>query len=291
MQQHCDRCLCTGRFFVGIERRITPIAMVLVLALAAYPAGLCAMSNPSASPASPPATHSSSPHVSPASLSFPAITVGTTSTLQYPKVTNSGSSALNFGNITISGPFAFGGMGSCETTLAPGASCTLSVEFWPTAAGAAAGAVTITDNFGTQTLPLSGSGIADSSAAGVSVPPASASSPSGVSLSPASLSFGARTVGTTSDLQPFKVTNSGSSALNFSNITMSGPFAFGGGCKISLAPGTSCTLRVQFMPTAVGAASGAVTLTDNAGTQTLLLSGSGIALSKGSPTSNGSSGN
>jgi hypothetical protein len=98
-------------------------------------------------------------------------------------------------------------------------------------------------------------------------------------------------VGTTSEFQPFKVTNSGSAALNFSNITMSGPFAFGGGCKTTLAPGASCTLRVQFMPTAAGAATGAVTLTDNAGTQTLPLSGSGIALSNENSNSTGSSSN
>ena len=259
---------------MGLERRMTPIATVLVFALAAYPLKLCAMSNPPASPpASSPPSHSSSPHVrlSPATLSFPARTVGTTSALQYPKVTNSGSSALNFSNITISGPFAFGGMGSCDVSLAPEASCTLSVEFWPTTAGAATGAVNLIDSAGTQTLVLSGSGIAASSSSGTRVPSASLPSPSGVSLSPASLEFPARTVGTTSEFQSFKVMNSGSSALDFSNITMSGPFAFGGGCKTTLAPGASCTLRVQFMSTTAGAATGAVTLIDKAGTQTLPL--------------------
>jgi hypothetical protein len=38
-------------------------------------------------------------------------------------------------------------------------------------------------------------------------------------------------------------------------------------------PAASCTIQVTFAPTAAGSASGSVTITDNAGTQTVGLGG------------------
>jgi hypothetical protein len=47
---------------------------------------------------------------------------------------------------------------NCDSTLAAGASCTISVTFVPQGSGARSGIVTITDNAGTQRVTLSGVG-------------------------------------------------------------------------------------------------------------------------------------
>lgn len=146
------------------DRRTPPRAVVLAFALAACAVNLHATGDPSAARSSPPPSSSqpsSGVSVSPAALIFAARTAGTSSAIEYVTVTNRGSSTLFFSNIVMRGPFAFGGMGSCgdADTVAPRASCTISVQFRPAAAGAATGAVTITDNAGTQTLALRGSGI------------------------------------------------------------------------------------------------------------------------------------
>ena len=199
--------------------------------------------------------------LSPVSLSFSSTTVGATSAVEYSTLKNRGTATLTFSNnFAISGPFAFGGEGTCNLTVAPGASCTISVVFKPTAEGTASGAITLSDNAGTQTLALSGSGTA----------------PVTVNLSPTSLSFPSTAVGASSAIEYSTLTNTGSTILTFSNnFAISGPFAFGGAgtCNLSVAPGAGCTISVVFKPTTSGAATGAVTLIDNVGTQTLALSG------------------
>jgi Right handed beta helix region/Abnormal spindle-like microcephaly-assoc'd, ASPM-SPD-2-Hydin len=95
------------------------------------------------------------------SVSFPETTVGSTSAIQYITLTNTGTTTVKFAsNFAISGPFAFGGKGTCTMTVAPNASCTISLVFSPTSYGGATGAVTLTDNSGsdTQMIALSGWG-------------------------------------------------------------------------------------------------------------------------------------
>jgi hypothetical protein len=72
--------------------------------------------------------------------------------------------------------------------------------------------------------------------------------------------------------------NTGSAALTFSNITISGDFAQTNNCTGSIAPGKSCTISVTFTPTTTGRRTGALTLTDNAknSPQTVPLTGLGI---------------
>jgi hypothetical protein len=123
----------------------------------------------------------------PPSLSFATKTkAGTTDTADGPltvTVTNVGNAPLTFptpssgNNPSISGDFTFdsSGDGACplvaagsaDGTLAAGATCFLSVSFTPTAIGALAGSLMLTDNapnaaapsYATQTIPLSGMGI------------------------------------------------------------------------------------------------------------------------------------
>ena len=62
------------------------------------------------------------------------------------------------------------------------------------------------------------------------------------------------------------------------NGSTSGPFSQTNTCSgSSIASGASCTIQVTFTPTATGSASGSLTITDDAGAQTVALTGSGSA--------------
>jgi len=208
--------------------------------------------------------------VSPTSLTFPSTVVGATSASQSITLTNIGSGTLTISSVAVTGTnassFAFGS--SCGTSLAAGANCTIHGHFAPTAAGALTAAVSITDNASgsPHSVALSGTGIAA---------PA-------VSLSATSLTFGSEPVGTSSASQSVTLTNTGGATLTISSIAVTGTnassFAFGNSCGASVASGASCTIHGHFDPTAAGALTAAITITDNgAGSpQSITLTGTGV---------------
>ena len=98
-----------------------------------------------------------------------------------------------------------------------------------------------------------------------------------LTLSPASNNFGSTPVGTGTAWFTFTLTNSGSSAVSISNVTVSGPFVVSSNCGSSVVAHGSCPIYVYFAPTSSGAASGTLTVTDGAtnSPQTAALSGTG----------------
>jgi hypothetical protein len=74
------------------------------------------------------------------------------------------------------------------------------------------------------------------------------------------------------------MTNPGGATLVISSIVATGDFSQTNNCRDSLPPGTTCTISVTFTPTALGPATGTLTITDNApgSPQTLTLSGLGV---------------
>ncbi len=98
-----------------------------------------------------------------------------------------------------------------------------------------------------------------------------------LTLSPSSYNFGSTAVDTGTAWVTFTLSNSGSSAVSISNVTVSGPFVVSSNCGSSLVANGSCPIYVYFYPTASGAASGTLTVTDNAtnSPQTSSLSGTG----------------
>ena len=102
-----------------------------------------------------------------------------------------------------------------------------------------------------------------------------------VDLSPNSLNLGSQVIATTSGTGSVSLTNHLSAPLSILNIYIStvGDFAQTNNCPTSLAPGHSCTIKVTFTPTAIGARSGQLVVTDNDSTspQSVTLSGSGTA--------------
>jgi hypothetical protein len=102
--------------------------------------------------------------LSPASVTFATpVTVGQTGTeIQLVTYGNdvSATGSLTLSNATLAGDFTWGGTGTCSIpqTLTAGQSCTISVKFAPTAAGARTGTLTITDNAtgSPRAIPLTG---------------------------------------------------------------------------------------------------------------------------------------
>lgn len=98
---------------------------------------------------------------SPTALGFPAQASTVASTAESVIFTNGGEKPLIVSGITTTGPYTeTDNCNANSSTLQPGATCTLSVVFKPTAAGAQNGTLVVSDNApgGSQTLPLSGTG-------------------------------------------------------------------------------------------------------------------------------------
>ncbi len=151
---------------------------------------------------------------------------------------------------------------ACGTSsLAASADCQLQVEFAPAQAGVATGLLTFTDGAGTQTVALSGTG---------------AAAPTDI-LNTASLTFPATPDGQLSAAQAVTITNSGGVPLTSIAISASGEFQESSNCVTQLAAGAVCTISVQFAPTQVGALNGTLTIADALRTQTVAMSGTGLA--------------
>jgi hypothetical protein len=102
--------------------------------------------------------------LTPATLTFPSTAVGKTSGAQVATLKNTGGATLKItkGGITISGADAssFTRTTTCGSTLAAGASCTVSVKFKPAATGSLAATLSVADDAAgsPQEVTLSGTG-------------------------------------------------------------------------------------------------------------------------------------
>ncbi|MCU1224495.1 MAG: hypothetical protein JWQ42_2588 [Edaphobacter sp.] len=99
--------------------------------------------------------------ISPASLSFGSIAIGATA-VRTLTLANTGTAPINTVALSITGDYAIT-IPCALTSLAPGASCSVTITFTPRAIGPRAGALTVasTDQSSPTTVPLTGTGIAD----------------------------------------------------------------------------------------------------------------------------------
>ncbi|GAA4623955.1 hypothetical protein GCM10023196_022260 [Actinoallomurus vinaceus] len=211
--------------------------------------------------------------ISPTSVGFGSVATGSSSAAQKVTVTNSGTAAAPVGSISTSGDFSQ--TNDCGSSIAAGASCTVSVTFTPTAAGSRTGNLTITASGVANTVPLSGTGVA----------PGPILTPD-----PAALSFAGTIVGSSAPTQAVTVTNTGTTSATISGVAASGDFSQTNNCS-TLAVGASCTVTVKFTPSASGTRTGNVAITSNANNSptTVALTGSGIGtdtnIARGRPAS------
>ena len=141
--------------------------LMLRLALIGAVLAVCVMWGGLVAPVSAEST-ASEPVVSlsPTSLSFGNQQVNTTSAVRVVTLHNSGNAALTINSIGLSGSNSgdFHQQNTCpssSSTLAAGASCTISVTFTPSAEGSRSASLTITDNASgsPQSVALSGTGV------------------------------------------------------------------------------------------------------------------------------------
>ena len=199
--------------------------------------------------------------LTPASLDFGQVEVGTTSAPLQIQAGNSSGVAIPISSVAISSPFKILSNACGTTALAANSSCQVQVEFAPTQAGAAAGTLTFTDGAGTQTVALNGIG---------------AAAPMDT-LNPAALSFSATATGALSAAQTITLTNSGDESLTAIGISANGAFQTSNNCGTQLTGHAVCAISVVFAPTQVGSQSGTLTVADALRTQTAALTGTGMA--------------
>jgi YVTN family beta-propeller protein len=209
--------------------------------------------------------------IGPTSLTFPGQPVLVPSAPMTVTLTNNNpTTALPITSIVPSANFTE--TNTCGSSVAALGTCTISVTFTPTATGAYTGSITITDNASTspQTVSLAGTGVAP------------------VTISPTSLTFANQPILIPSAPMTVTLTNNNpTSALPITSIVASAGFNETNTCGTSVAARGTCAISVTSTPTATGAYTGSITVTDNATTspQTISLAGTGIAQATAGPKS------
>ena len=185
--------------------------------------------------------------IAPSALSFGTVVVEASSKPKTVTLTNGGSGTLDINSITTSTNFTQ--TPKCGATLAPGASCTISVTFAPTQIGSLTGTLSVNDN-GTnspQQVSLSGTGKAQAA------------------LTPASATYSKTKVGSNSAAKVFKLTNNQTIQLKNISISTTGDFRVTSTtCAATLTSLADCTIDVVFSPTQTGTLTGTLQVSDNA---------------------------
>jgi len=214
-----------------------------------------------------------SEYYTPLSLNFSASTlpfgfvqVGLTSAAQTVTISNVSNHSVTFSSIAASGDYSQSN--NCPATLPVSHSCTISVTFSPTVAGARNGAVTLKDNSPgspQQTIALSGNGGAGA-----------------LTFTVASLNLGSVSPpGQTYQYVTLINDSAGTvSGLSFSFAPANGTFStFGANnCPTTFKPQASCVFQVVFKPPDTGTFSATLTVTDSGkgAPATLALAGTGL---------------
>jgi len=95
-------------------------------------------------------------------------------------------------------------------------------------------------------------------------------------VGPTRVDFGPQVSATTSDRRVIILTNAGSDALPITQIAPRGDFAVIHDCPGLLPAGEECRIWVSFKPSGMGVREGQLTITDEAGTQRVVLLGTGM---------------
>lgn len=189
--------------------------------------------------------------VSPSTISFGSLTVGQSATKTLT-ITNTGTKSVTVSGISVAGSGFTVKSVAVPLALAAGETAEVSATFTATASGSASGKIMISTN--APNSPL----IVALTATGVS-------KTSNLTTSPSSLAFGDVTVGSEST-QALHLTNSSSSTMTISAVSVSGPGISVSGVSFpaTLASGATANLSAVFKPTTAGNASGTLKITSTA---------------------------
>jgi hypothetical protein len=208
--------------------------------------------------------------LSPSTVTFGNVGVGTASPAHMVTVTNNTSNTVTFSGISFTGtnPADFSQTNTCTTPLVSAGTCTVSVTLTPSVVGPRSAVLSLADNApgSPHTVPLSGTGLAVSVA----------------DLAPIGLAFSTQHLGTASSAQTVTLSNSGGAALNSIVIsvvgTNSADFGQTNTCGTTVPASLNCTILVTFTPSQAGSESALLNIVDNAAgsPQTVALSGTGV---------------
>jgi hypothetical protein len=212
----------------------------------------------------------------PGVTTFENATVGQATPTQRIAVMNTGAAGASLGAISASSGFVVSQDSSdpCGSTLAPtvpGSTavwCAVDVSFTAPSSGVTTGTLTIPS--GEPGSPTTVQLVGSTGSNTVNTPP---------TLTPGGLSFGYVNVGSTSAAQTVTLKNPAASAITVASVGASGPFAQTNNCVGTLAAGASCTISVTFTPTAGGAQSGQLSVTNSATSSPIVAGLSGTGLS------------
>jgi hypothetical protein len=194
--------------------------------------------------------------VTPTTQSFGSVVVGEQSAAITFVVSNTGTGSAGSLTTVVAGSaeFAISSNGCAGTSLGPGLSCVLSVNFGPRSAGAKTASLQISGNpGGSIASSLQGTGIL----------------PAALAIEPPSYVFPTTTTGgSTSAATTFTVRNTGSVAAGTTvglatSLTGADPNEFAistNTCAASLGPNVSCLVMVAFKPSLLSSGSKAATL-------------------------------
>ncbi|MEO8444858.1 MAG: choice-of-anchor D domain-containing protein [Gammaproteobacteria bacterium] len=188
---------------------------------------------------------------------FGQVTEGSTSATQTVTVTNGGNQNLELGVVAsanpLAGPFTIVSDSCSGMTVTPASSCVVGLEFSPVAIGAVQDSFDIPSND-----PVTASVTVQVSGTGQGLPaPDIAVTDSVAPTTDQLVPFGSVVVNQTAT-QTITVTNAGTANLTLGQVAMANPLVapfntLSDGCSNQvLAPSDSCTVQVQFQPTAVG---------------------------------------
>ncbi|PTT77200.1 hypothetical protein DBR42_25580, partial [Pelomonas sp. HMWF004] len=219
--------------------------------------------------------------LSSASLDFGTVSLGVKSIARTVTLSNTGSAAMSINSI-VSSSTEFAVTHNCPTSLAPAASCVISVTFTPVSANLAESVVISTNAVSSpNSIVLTGLG----TKATMPVLTWQPASPS--------LTFASTVVGVASASQSLTLTNQGPGAALINSLGVAGAdassfaIAAGSTCKsgVSLDANASCTVMVSFVPGTTGAKSASLQVASNATTPgDVPLSGSGASPNTGTGT-------
>jgi hypothetical protein len=140
--------------------------------------------------------------------------------------------------------------------VVPAGSCSITVRFAPTSAGAKTASVVVTHNSNNvvgsvTTVSLTGTGTTVGSLPRLSMA--------------TSVAFGTQRLNSTKTVS-VQLNNQGPGLLQLGTVTVAGtPFTVSrGDCGATIAAGRNCRLSVTFRPTAAGAITGTLTVNSNA---------------------------
>ena len=212
--------------------------------------------------------------VSPSSLGWGSVSLGSSGGSKSATLTNGGSVSIAISSVAISGNNATDftiSSKTCGSSLAAHATCTVTIGFTPLSAGTRTATLNLIDSASTspQKVALSGTG---STSIGI------------VAASPSNLAFGSMYAGSSGNTLSAMLSNGTATSVAVSSIAIAGAnasdFAIASKtCGSSLAALASCTVTILFKTAAAGTRTATLSFVDSAtnSPQTVALSGTGVA--------------